>query len=175
MIRKSFLSEFILVSCLVILSSACAPSFTATPTSRAAALRNQPTRTPEASTALPATSTPLPLPTETPLPPPTATLTPTPLVDFSTASVYSSGILPHFQGLITIKVNADIIGKYYAIVLDKKPYTCTTFSDRPHLLYCSGPLAGVDKLVHFALFQEGLTYPVFQADVYMPPLATLTP
>jgi len=175
MIRKSLLSKFIFVFCLVILLSACAPAATATPTSRAAAFRNRPTRTPEVPTALPATSTPVPLPTGTPLPPPTATLTPTPLMDFSTASIYSSGILPRFQGLITIKVNEDIIGQYYAIVEDNKPYTCTTFSDRPHLLYCSGPLAGIDMLVHFALFQKGLTYPIFQADVYMPPLATLTP
>jgi hypothetical protein len=94
-------------------------------------------------------------------------------MDFSTANVYSSGILPRFQGLITIKLNEDIIGQYYAIVQDNKPYTCTTFSDRPHLLYCSGRLAGVDMLVHFALFQKGLTYPIFQADVYMPPIDTM--
>ena len=89
-------------------------------------------------------------------------------MDFSGASLYSTGIMPHFQGLITVKVNANIVGQYFAIVQDDKPYTCTVFSDRPHLLYCSGPLAGVDKFVHFALFQNGLTYPIFQADAYMP-------
>jgi hypothetical protein len=96
-------------------------------------------------------------------------------MDFSTASVYSSGILPHFKALVTIKVTADIVGQYYAIVQDNKAYTCTTYSDRPHLLYCSGPLAGVQKYVHFALFQKGVTYPIFQADVYMPMIDTPLP
>jgi hypothetical protein len=97
-------------------------------------------------------------------------------MDFSGASVYSSGIMmPHFQGLITIKVNATIVGQYYAIVQDDKPYTCITYSDRPHLLYCSGPLAAVQKFVHFALFQKGVTYPIFQADVYMPMIDTPFP
>jgi hypothetical protein len=84
-------------------------------------------------------------------------------------------MMPHFQGLVTIKLTADIVGQYYGIVQDNKPYTCTTFSDRPHLLYCSGPLAGVEKFVHFALFQKGVTYPIFQADVYMPLIPTDEP
>jgi len=172
---KKLLSMLICFIYLFILLSACTPASTATPTSHAAAFRNRPTRTPEAPTALPATATPLPIPTETPVPSPTATLTPAPLLDFSTARVYSCGILPHFKALITIKVNADIIGEYYAIVQDNKPYTCTTFSDRPHLLYCTGPLAGVEKYVHFALFQKGVSYPIFQADVYMPLLDTPIP
>lgn len=97
-------------------------------------------------------------------------------MDWSGASVYSSGIITkHFQALITIKVNANIVGQYYAIVQDDKPYTCTTFSDKPHLLYCSGPLAGVEKFVHFALYQKGVTYPIFQADVYMPMIDTPLP
>ena len=96
-------------------------------------------------------------------------------MDFSSASVYSSGILPHYQGLVTIKVTADIVGQYYAIVQDDKPYACITYSDRPHLLYCSGPLAGVLKFVHFALFQKGVSYPIFQADVYMPMFDTAIP
>ena len=147
------------------------------PTSRAAAFSNRPTRThtPETPTIPPATDTPVPLPTGTPLPPATATPQPTPLMDFSTAKVYSSGIMPHFQGLITIKVTANIIGQYYALVQDDKPYTCTTFSDRLHLLYCYGPLAATEKFVHFALFQKGLTSPIFQADVYMPLIDNLLP
>ena len=175
MSSKSIFAKFTCFFCLVFLLSACAPAANATPTSRAAALRNRPTRTPAAPTALPATPTPLPLPTATPLPPATATLTPAPLMDFSTASVFGSGILPHFQALITVKVNANLVGEYYAIVQDDKPYTCIYYSDRPHLLYCSGPLAGVEKFVHFALFQKGVNYPIFQADVLMPNFDTPTP
>jgi hypothetical protein len=96
-------------------------------------------------------------------------------MDFSTASVYSSGILPHFKALITIKVSANLVGQYYGIVQDNKTYSCTYYSARPHLLYCTGPLAGVEKLVHFALFQKGVSYPIFQADVYMPNFITPTP
>jgi hypothetical protein len=172
---KKLFSAAIFIICLGLFLSACAPAATATPTARAAGLRNRPTRTAEPPTAVPATSTPLPSPTAPPSPTATATLTPAPLLDFSGASVYSSGILAHFQALITIKVNATIVGQYYAIVQDDKPYTCTTYPAHPHLLYCSGPLAGVQKFVHFALFQEGVTYPIFQADVYMPMIDTPLP
>jgi hypothetical protein len=109
------------------------------------------------------------------LPPATATLTPAPLLNWSGATVYSSGIMKHFQALITFKVNEDIVGQYYAIVEDDKPYTCTTFSDRPHLLYCTGPLAATDKYVHISVFQKGVTYPVFQADTFMPLIDTPIP
>jgi hypothetical protein len=173
--RKKLLSEITCIVCLLFLLSACSPAATPTPTSNATALRSRPTRTPLAPTALLATATPLPLPTETASPAPTATLTPAPLVDFSTASLYSAGILPRFQALITIKVNAVITGEYYGIVQGNKTYTCTTFSDRPHLLYCTGPLAAVEKYVHFELFQKGLDYPIFQADAYMPLQITLSP
>jgi len=174
MINKKVLSAIIFIICLSLFLSACAPA--ATPTARAAGLRNRPTRTAEPPTAIPATSTPLPPPTATALPPATATLTPAPLMDFSGASVYSSGIMmPHYQGLITIKVKAAIVGQYYAIVQDDKPYTCTTYSDQPHLLYCIGPLAAVQKFVHFALFQKGVTYAIFQADVWMPMIGTPFP
>ena len=175
MIKKRLFSATIVIIGLVFFLSACAPAATATPTARAAALRNRPTRTPEPPTAVPATSTPLPSPTATPLPTATATLTPAPLMDWSGASVYSSGILPHFQALITFKVNANIVGQYYAIVQDDKPYTCTTYSQWPHLLYCTGPLAGTDKYVTISVFQKGVTYPVFQADVYMPLIDTPIP
>jgi hypothetical protein len=175
MIDKKLFSATIFIICLVFFLSACGPAATATPTARAAGLLNRPTRTPEPPTAVPATATPLPSPTETPIPPATATLTPAPLLNWSGASVYSSGILPHFKALITIKNTADVVGQYYAIVQDDKPYTCTTYSEWPHLLYCTGPLAGVQKFVHFALFQKGVTYPVFQADVYMPMIDTPLP
>ena len=39
---------------------------------------------------------------------------------------------------------------------------------KPPLL--QGPLAGVDKIVNLQVFQKGLDYPVFEADVRMPPL-----
>ena len=175
MMNKKLLSATIFIICLISFLSACVPGAAATPTARAAAFRTRPTRTPLPPTVVPATSTPLPPPTATPLPPATATLTPAPLMDFSGASVYSDGILPHFQALITIKLNADIVGSYYAIVQDDKPYTCTTYSPLPHLLYCIGPLAATDKFVHFALFQKGVTYAVFQADVYMPLIDTQIP
>ena len=55
MSSKSIFAKFTCFFCLVFLLSACAPAANATPTSRAAALRNRPTRTPAAPTALPAT------------------------------------------------------------------------------------------------------------------------
>ena len=47
MMNKKLLSATIFIICLIFLLSACVPGAGATPTARAAALRNRPTRSPE--------------------------------------------------------------------------------------------------------------------------------
>jgi hypothetical protein len=155
------------IICLAILLNACSPArVTPVPT-----LPPVPTVIPTqpSSTRLPSV-TPTLAKTATPTPTITPTFTPTPMTDFSKAKVIAAGALPNWQCLIDIQVPEKIIGEYYAIVEKNKTYTCIILPNQPNRLYCSGPLAGIDKIVNLQVFQKGLDYPVFEAAVRMPPL-----
>jgi len=152
---------------LAILFNACSPArVTPVPT-----LPPAPTviTTQPSPTLLPSL-TPTMAKTATPTPTITPTFTPTPMMDFSKAKVIAAGSLPNWQCLIDIQLPEKIVGEYYAMVEKNKVYTCIVLPNQPNRLYCSGPLAGIDKIVNLQLFQKGLDYPVFEAAVRMPPL-----
>ena len=159
--------SIIIIICLAILITACSPaSPSPVPT------------LPPVPTVVPTQPSPTPLPsltptlekTSTPTPTITVTFTPAPLTDFSKAKVIAAGSLPNWQCLIGIQVPEKIVGEYYAIVGKNKNYTCTVLPNLPNRIYCTGPLAGIDKTVNLQVFQKGLDYPVFETDVRMPPL-----
>ena len=76
----------------------------------------------------------------------------------------------HYRSLIVVEAAEKMIGSYYAQVDTYKTYTCEQLAAYPNRLYCSGQLSAINRSVHFQLFQTGLDYPVFEADVLMPSL-----
>jgi hypothetical protein len=116
-----------------------------------------------------------PLPTATILPTPTTarTLTPTPTpyagVDFSEVEVAFGGFLSNYRYFIALRFPGDVLGQYYALVgSNSLEYTCEVMPEYPNRLYCTGPLAGVDKYVTIMLFSAETNDLVFTGQIFIP-------
>jgi hypothetical protein len=117
--------------------------------------------------------TPLPTATAIPTPtsPPTLTPTPTPYsgVDFSEVEVAFGGFLSDYRYFIALRFPGDVVGQYYALVgSNSLEYTCEVMPEYPNRLYCTGPLAGVDKYVTIMLFSSETNDLVFTGQIFIP-------
>lgn len=117
--------------------------------------------------------TPLPTATVVPTPTtqPTLTTTPTPYagVDFSKVEVAFGGFLSEYRYFIALRFPGDVVGQYYALVgSNSLEYTCDVMPEYPNRLYCTGPLAGVDKYVTIMLFSAETDDLVFTGQIFIP-------
>jgi hypothetical protein len=117
--------------------------------------------------------TPLPtatiIPTATILPTLTPTATPYAGVDFSKVAVAFGGFLSGYRYFIALRFPGDVVGQYYALVgSNSLEYTCEVMQEYPNRLYCTGPLAGVDKYVTIMLFSAETNDLVFTGQIFIP-------
>jgi len=116
-----------------------------------------------------------PLPTATIIPTlttvPTLSPTPTPYagVDFSKVEVAFGGFLPDYRYFIALRFPEDVVGQYYALVgSNALEYTCEVLPEYTNRLYCSGPLAGLNKYVTIMLFSAETNDLVFTGEIFIP-------
>lgn len=154
---------FILYATFVLVATACsaaavepAPA-TATPTLPAAAATLSPQPTP---TDIEATASPIPTETITPTPQPTS--------EMDTAYLYASGFLPNWRFFFTVQAAEPLQNSYYGIVAGSKRYTCEIIAQTPDRLFCSGPQAGIDKWVDYAVYEEESDQVVQEGRFFIP-------
>jgi hypothetical protein len=120
-----------------------------------ATLTPQPT-----STQIVATASPIPTETITPTPQPTSEMT--------AAYLYASGFLPNWRFFFTVQAGEPLQSSYYGIVAGSKRYTCEIIAQSPDRLFCSGPQAGIDKWVDYAVFEEESDQVVHEGRFFIP-------
>jgi hypothetical protein len=123
--------------------------------------------------AAPATPTPPPAPTEveataTQVPTVTVTPTPQPTSEMTAAYLYSSGFLPNWRFFFTVQAAEPLQSSYYGIVAGSKRYTCEIIAQTPDRLFCSGPQAGIDKWVEYAVYEEDSDQVVHEGQFFIP-------
>jgi hypothetical protein len=124
------------------------PAPTVTPTT-------QPTSTQIVATASP-------IPTET-IPP-----TPQPTSEMATAYLYASGFLPDWRFFFTVQAAEPLQNRYYGVVAGSKRYTCEIIEQTPDRLFCSGPQAGIDKWVEYAVYEQETDQVVHDGQFFIP-------
>lgn len=109
-------------------------------------------------------------PVQTAAPQPTVTITPspTPLDDFSTARYINVSCTTAWTCLITLEFKKPVQGSYYALLDSNKEYKCEIVAKVPNRLYCSGRMAGIEKILPFQIFEKDGGRLVFDSQVRMP-------
>ncbi len=85
-----------------------------------------------------------------------------------TVTLLGHSYLKNWRYLLTFKFSAPVSGEYIAKVDNNKTYSCYTLPDQPELLYCHGPLTGIDTTLQFELQKKDNHKSLLEGSFYIP-------
>lgn len=166
-LRRKFITITLLISISSLLITACEPQ-ESVPTIIHTETKVKPTTAPSKTSEPTATFLPTVMHTPTPGLTKTPTLSLTPAKDYSGVEFFTAGLLKKWRFFIAIKFPEKIEGEFYCLVDKNKEYTCTILEEYPDRLYCTGPLAGIDDWIEYAIYESGSNQLVYEDEVFIP-------